>query len=265
MKKILFLLLFVPFGLVAGFAQKGFNVQLVVQPGASGLTGDKFSKTSTGYTNAPIYKDFTFGFAGGVFGAYNFTKHFAISTGLLYSHQGQGYTDFELYELGDSTSPQAYENTTGLSYLNIPLRLIYNTNPDKSFSFIGYAGVYMGVLLDYKNTFKKTYGSTSYYSEIMQGKTITVDYYNIYSGSFTHDYELVGKPYKSIMYGIITGAGIQKKFSDKFSGQIILNYQLGFGDVKNLNCKYSPSTDPNRQIVNQNYMLGLMIGFQKSF
>jgi len=89
MKKILFLILFIIAGITSGFAQKGFNIQIALQPGKSGLIGDKFSKTSSGYTNAPIYKDFTFGFAGGINGGYNFTNHFGISTGLYYSHQGQ--------------------------------------------------------------------------------------------------------------------------------------------------------------------------------
>lgn len=265
MKKILFLMLFIPFILATGFAQKGFNVQIALQPGESGLIGDKYSKISTGYTNAPIYKDFTFSFTGGISGGYNFTNHFGISTGLNYSHQGQNYTDFELYELGDSTSSFSYENKVSLSYLNIPLRLICNTNTDEPFSFTCYAGVYLGVLLAYKDTYKKTLGTTSYYTEIMKGETITVDYYNIYSGSFTHEYELVGKPYKSINSGMITGAGVQMKTSDKSALQMMINYQMGFADVKNLNCKYSPSTDPNRQIVHRNYMLGLMVSFQKSF
>lgn len=99
----------------------------------------------------------------------------------------------------------------------------------------------------------------------MQGEIITVDYYNIYSGSFTNEYELVGKPYKSMNFGLIAGAGVQKKNSDKSAVQIMLNYQLGFADVKNLDCRYSPSTDPNRQIAHQNYLLGVMISFQRSF
>ncbi|KAF5030576.1 Outer membrane protein beta-barrel domain protein [anaerobic digester metagenome] len=265
MKKILLLLLLVPFGLGAGFAQKGFNIQLVVQPGKSGLNGDMYSKTVSGYTNAPIYKDFTFGLSGGINGVYNFTNHFGISTGLGYSHQGQNYTDFELYEPGDSTSPYAYENTVSLSYLTIPLRLIVSTNTDNSFSFSCHAGVYLGVLLSYKNTYKKNFGTTSYYTETMQGESITVDYYNVYSGSFTKEYELVGKPFKSIDFGLTLGTGVQKKISDKLAVQIILNYQMGFGDVKNLNCKYSPSTDPNRQLIHRNYLFGLMFGFKKTF
>lgn len=265
MKKLLILILFVPFVIAAGFAQKGFNVQIALQPGKSGLSGDRFSKTSSGYTNAPIYKDFTFGFAGGVNGGYNFTNHFGISTGLNYSHLGQNYTDFELYELGDSTDPFAYENKVSLTYLTIPLRLICGTNTDEPFSFSCYAGVYLGVLFSYKDTYKKTFGTTSYYTETMQGEIITVDYYNIYSGSFANEYELIGKPYKTMNFGLIAGAGVRKKISDKSAVLIMLNYQLGFADVKNLNCKYSTSTDPNRQIVHQNYMLGVMIGFQKSF
>ena len=121
------------------------------------------------------------------------------------------------------------------------------------------------MLFSYKDTYKKTFGTTSYYTETMQGEIITVDYYNIYSGSFTNEYELVGKPYKSMNFGLIAGAGVQKKNSDKSAVQIMLNYQLGFADVKNLDCRYSPSTDPNRQIAHQNYMLGVMIGFQKTF
>jgi len=183
----------------------------------------------------------------------------------LYSNQGQNYTDFELFELGDTTNAFAYENTVSLSYLNIPFRLICNTNPEKSISFSCYAGVYLGALLSYKDTYKKSHGSTSYYTETMQGETLTVDYYNTYSDGFTYEYELVGKPYKTINFGMVAGAGVQKNISDKLAVQIMLNYQLGFGDVKNLNCQYSPSTDPNRPIVHQNYMLGLMFGLKKSF
>jgi hypothetical protein len=262
MKKILIFLLFISFGYGCVFAQKGFNIQVVLQPGASFIFGDKFSRTSTSYTSASIKKNFTFGFEGGVNGGYNFTKDFGLSLGALYSRQGQYYYDYKLIELGNST-PTTLKNKVSLSYIKIPLRLNFNGDPGKLISFTCYAGVYLEVLLTYKDTYKKTH-SDSYYTQIMESDEVRIDYGNsLVNNSIS--YELIGKPFKSINYGVTAGAGIQTRLSEKLSLQFMLNYELGIGDIKDLTCQYSPSNDPNRSVINRNSMAGLLIGLKKTF
>jgi opacity protein-like surface antigen len=262
MKKILIFLSIISFGTGCVFAQKGHYIQVSIQPGTSFILGEKFSKKSIGYTNASIDKDFTFSFQGGINGGYNFTKYFGLSVGVLYSVQGQKYKKVKLVDSSDSTVFYL-KNKVNLSYLKIPLRLHCNTDPEKPVSFTCYAGVYLDVLLAYRDTYNKTHDDL-YYNQVIEGDEIRVDYGNGQKG-YGSSYELVGMPFKSINFGLTAGAGIQTKLSEKLALQIMIDYELGFSDIKNLKCKYSPSTDPNRSVVNRNSVCGLMIGLKKTF
>ncbi len=270
MKITLYLVTFLSLFAGSIFAQKGLNLQVSFQPGLSSLLGDKYSMTSNGYTSvtwtdytqSPIYKNNTFGFTGGFNSLYNFTNNFGISIGANYARKGQHYADVVLYEIGN-TLPFKFKNKVSLSYLNIPLCLNFNTNPEKSISFTWFAGIYIDVLLGYSDTYKKTHGDY-YYNQVMHDGEITVDYGNAQGGKSV-TFELVGDPYKMIDFGVTTGAGIQKKLSEKLYLVTTINYQLGFYDIKNLNCKYSPPNDPNRSMINRNAMLGLTIGLKRTF
>jgi Outer membrane protein beta-barrel domain len=213
-------------------------------------------------------KSFTFGFEGGVNGGYNFTDNLGVSIGMFYASQGQKYKNLDIT---DAYGTATLNQTIRLSYLKIPLKFVFNTNPQKSISLTGFAGFYLGFLTGYKQTLKVT--GTGYYADmdmtqVMKGKTITET-----NGSSTDQYDLIGKPFKSTNFGLTLGAGIQKKLSEKLFLQFMLNYQLGFGDVKNVasQIRYSAddiqdvykSDDPNRTVSHKNSELGIMIGLKK--
>lgn len=267
-KRFTFLMIFA-MGTGCLFAQKGFNVQVAIQPGASFLTGEWQMQThpSTGDYNT-MKKSFTFGFEGGVNGGYNFTDNLGVSIGMFYSMQGQNYKGLSVtVPYGTNTLTQDIK----LSYLKIPFRFNFNTDPKKSISFTGFAGFYLGFLTGYKQT-NEWVSSDSHNDPatvVMKGKTIT------YTQGGTEQYDLVGKPFKSTNFGMTLGAGVQKKLSEKLFLQLMLNYQLGFGDIKNVSSQIRfsdtelhnvyESDNPNRSVSHKNSALGLVIGLKKSF
>lgn len=262
MKKILFIIMVISFGQAGVMAQKGFNIQVAGQAGLSFLLGDKFSMKSEGYTFSPIKTSLAFAYEAGLKGGYGITQNFGIGLGALYARQGQKYQEVNLYENNDIT-PYVLKNEVSLSYIKIPLTLHANSDPLKRVSFICEAGVYAEVLLSYKDSYSRTHGNY-YYTQTMEGGKIRVAYGNQFTDYITK-HELVGKPFKPINFGFTAGAGIQVKLIEKLYLLGTLNYEIGFKDVKNLECKYSPSTDPNREIVNRNSMTGFMLGLKKTF
>jgi hypothetical protein len=263
MKKRLTFLMLLAMGTGCLFAQKGFNLQFALEPNASFITGDwKISTSKADYT---FKKSFTFGFGAGLAGGYNFTDNLGVSLGLGYLHGGQNYKGITISQ---GSLIQTIENEISLSYVKIPIKFTFNTNPAKSISFSGFAGFYLGFLAGYKQTYNLTGpypdDQTTY---VFKGKTMTEN--------GTDQYDLIGKPFKSTDFGITLGAGLQKKLSKKLFLMVMLNYELGFGDIKNVSSQiqYSPddlenvykSDDPNRSVSHKNSSLGLMIGLKKSF
>lgn len=261
-KKLTFLMLWA-MGTGCLFAQKGFNLQFSLQPNASFITGDwKISTSNSDYT---FKKSLTFGFGVALAGGYNFTDNLGASIGLGYSLGGQNYKGITISQ-GSLT--QTIENDISLSYIKIPIKFNFNTTPNKSISFSGFAGFYLGFLAGYKQTYSLTGpypdDQTTY---VFKGKTMTEN------GS--DQYDLIGKPFKSTNFGITLGAGLQKKLSEKLFLLVMLNYELGFGDIKNVSSQiqYSEhdlenvyqSDDPNRSVSHKNASIGLMIGLKKSF
>lgn len=268
MKKSLFILMISVFTCANVFAQKGLNLSVTIQPGASFITGD-WKLPPMDDEEMTFEKSFTFGFEGGVNGGYNFTDNLGVSVGMLYSHQGQKYKDLVV---SDDYGSISLNQDINLSYLKIPMRFNFNTDPQASISFTGYAGFYLGFLTGYKQTLTGT--GTDNYSNfdmtlVRKGKTQTET-----DGSDSEQYDLDEKPFKSTNFGMTIGGGVQKKLADKLYLQFMINYQLGFGDIKNLQSKIIDedgdtqniydNDDPNRLIKHKNSMVGLTIGIKKS-
>ena len=270
MKKGLTLLLFFAMGKGFLFAQRGFNVQLALQPGASFLSGD-WKAGSDGSGNDYAYKKtFTFGFEGGVNGGYNFTDNMGVSVGLIYALQGQNYKELVVTT---SEGDQILNNDISLSYLKIPFRFIYSTNPENSISITGYAGFYLGFLAGYKQTM--TFAGTNTFggmaeTDVLKGKTATIT-----TGSGSNSYDLTARPFKTVDFGLTLGAGAQKRLSENLFLFVMLNYQMGFVDVKNKSAQVKlsasdirdiyRSTDPNTSVNHRNAAFGLTIGVKKCF
>jgi opacity protein-like surface antigen len=252
------------------FSQKGLNVSITLQPGASFIMGDWKLPPMDG-EEMTFEKSFTFGFEGGVNGGYNFTDNLGVSVGMLYSLQGQKYKDLVVT---DDYGSITLNHDINLSYLKIPMRFNFNTDPQQSISFTGYAGFYLGFLTRYKQTYKIGEGTDSYsdidMTLVRKGKTQTQT-----DGSNSEQYDLVEKPFKSTNFGMTIGGGVQKKLAEKLYLQFMINYQLGFGDIKNLQStiidadgdteKVYDNDDPNRLIKHKNSLIGLTIGLKKCF
>lgn len=222
------------------FAQKGYYLQFAIQPGSSSITGDwKFKQSNTEYT---FEKSFTFSFETGLNGGYNFTDNLGVSVGLFYASLGQNYkdaTNSKQYNVSPSiikTETNTYSNDISLSYLKLPFKCNFITNPEKPLSFSGFAGFYLSFMTGYNqtitNTHTNSYNDGTSNSEIstvvLEGSTYTK------IGSSTTQYNFSEKPFNSTSFGLTLGAGLRQKLSDKLSIQFILNYQIELGDVKNL-------------------------------
>ena len=237
------------------FAQKGYYLQFAIQPGSSSISGDW--KLDLGGSNNTFEKGFTFSFETGVNGGYNFTDNLGVSIGLFYASQGQNYKEFS-----------TITNDISLSYLKIPFKLNFTLNPENQLSFSGFAGFYLGFLTAYNQTMTQSYNNTLY-TVVAEGSTLTE---TISSSSFSTQYDFVEKPFNSTNFGITLGAGVQKKLTDDLSIQFMLNYQAGFGDIKNVasqyvvgnhNDNFYDTDDPNRTVSHKNSVLGLIIGITK--
>jgi len=261
----MFLLLF---AISAGslFAQRGFNVSVALQPGVSMLGGDWKINNALG-SMFTFKKSFTFGFAGGAIAGFNFTDNLGVSAGLFISSQGQKYSDLSVYS--DGYGSVSVNQTIRLTYFKIPVKFIFTTDPTKSISLLGSAGFYLGFLTGYKQTVNVT--GTGNYSDltttqVATGKTVTE------GGT---QYDLDSKPFKSTDFGITLGVGAQKKLMEKLFLFVMINFEQGFGDVKNVASvvKYSNGSthlfyendDPNRSVTHSNTLIGLMIGVKKTF
>lgn len=263
------------------FAQKGYYLQFVIQPGSSSISGDW--KSTDGSDVLTFKKGFTFSFETGVNAGYNFTDNLGVSVGLLFASQGQNYKDAsntKQYYVGPdilNTETNTYSNDIRFSYLKFPFKFNFISNPEKSLSFSGYAGFYLGFLTGYNQSI--TYTHTDSYNDgtvnsnissvVLEGTTYTTTNNSSFSSK---QYDLIEKPFNSTNFGLTLGAGIQQKLSDKLSLQLMLNYQLGFGDVKNVASQYRSGSqainvyktnDQNRLVSHKNSVLGLMIGITK--
>lgn len=111
-------------------AQRGIEAGATIQPQ---IYGQFYSTTPTDRAVKIPYS-----FAIGVDAGYNFNDYFGLRSGFLYNPQGEKYNDL-------STDPeQAYE--LNLAYIQIPLYLKINSNPENRLSFIFIAGPNIGFL-----------------------------------------------------------------------------------------------------------------------
>ena len=252
---------------VTAFAQKGFNLQLILQPGTSIISGNWMvpeEKIDPEHNNTP--RKITFGFEGGINGGYDFSDNFGLSLGLYYSHQGQDYKNYT-WVITNTT----YERKIKLSSLKIPLKLNFNSSQKKNTSIIGFVGIYYGALIDYNDKTIETYNNTpgAYDTYVIKGNTSVSTLTN--NNSITYKSDLTENIYKND-FGLTIGTGVQRKISQNLVLMVVLNYERGITDIRNLSSKYKDSSDiyysannVNTEIEKRNSMFGLIIGLKKSF
>jgi hypothetical protein len=244
MKTLLFLALIVTLS-ISSFAQKGMNIEIIANPGMS--MGGNY-KYQDFYTPDIInlHKTFTFGYNTGVATGYNFNEKSGIRLGVLYSKQGQNSEAnwIDPYSLNVTT-----KRTVSLNYLKIPLQFHYLFSPEKKISFTFSAGLYGGLLLNYKDENKISYSTLD--GTTINTYTATDETYTnalaTVNGTFTEIDTFTIKPYKTYDFGGTVAVGLQFKLTERISIPIMLNYQIGFMDIKNYHSEYRTSN-----IYNQN-------------
>lgn len=111
---------------ISTYGQRGIELGALVQPQAYGI----FSSAEVADKSVRI----PYSFAIGANAGYNFTDNIGLRTGAMYSPQGEKYasgsSDFNL----------------NLEYLQVPLYLKFNSNIEKTLSFLIFLGPHISYL-----------------------------------------------------------------------------------------------------------------------
>ena len=239
-----------------------------------------------GYDNSPVSlnKKPTYHYQFNVAFGYSISKNIGISVGAGHSSQGQEYFDYSGIEKDSGTTNTSllysFSKSIKLSYVSSNFQLHYNTSENKPLSFTCYIGIYYAHLLKYTDVFYFK-GSNSYGS-ISQTDTATGNsFHDIYkvsfpwvSGKADSKCTFSSRPYKSYDVGQMMGIGIQKKLSSDGLFFFMINYQLGFVNIKNVDSEYSYNNktykyynffgtlDPNQFLSFKNSIIGISIGLK---
>lgn len=255
-------------------AQNDLSLDIIVQPQIT--RGGDFNVWKSYSSPFPLNKSTTMGIQVGIAGNYGFTDKLSISSGLIYSSQGQKY-EGEYSVTGSyisstySVKTYNHEKTVSLKYINIPFQLNFCPNPGKSMSFMASAGFYIGLLAGYKDEMKIveriSSGSSDTYSYTATGTTMIKT-----SGSYTTDYVLLTTPYESADFGITLSGGFLFKINDKISAPLLLNMQIGFSNIKDNTAMinsgtyselyWSMSSGSNLSSSFRNFLIGLRTGIK---
>lgn len=271
--KIVGIALFVSISVVA-YGQRGSYIELIANPGLS-MGGDfqvpNHIAGSDLYSSLP--KSATFGInLGAAFGVH-FTDQMGISLGISYAHQGQKYANFNWNDAGMDLT---WERSVSLNYFKVPILFNFVAAPDKKISFRGSAGFYFSFLTGYKdeNTISAADGSSL--STTASGNGLTILYMD--NGDVGGEMAtFLSKPFNSSDLGGIIAGGIQIQLTDKLTMPLMINYQVGFNDVKNKSAIHTetsfgssvlfwqglfPGNSPNTTLPYKNSSIGLHIGLK---
>ncbi|NVN93717.1 MAG: outer membrane beta-barrel protein [Bacteroidetes bacterium] len=246
MKRLLFFILLLAFGADNIYAQKGLNLQIIAQPGIS--FGGEFDVTkilTSTDTWVAMDKSLTINMNMGAELGYNFTDNMGVSLGLLYSHQGQKFSDYS-WTIGNETV--SWGRSVSLNYLKIPIQFNYISTPVQNISFMFSTGFYLGFLMSYTDENIISASDGSNITSTANGTTCTQTSTDN-SGTTTESAAFVnGNPFNSFDFGGILAAGLQFKLTDKIFLPILLNYQIGFSDVKNQASQFTQSNSSNAEL-----------------
>ena len=268
-------------------AQK-WSFEAIAIPKTSWISGDFTPPMHNSTEDNPI----TFSLEAGAAIHYSISPKSSISLGVLYSQQGQEY-DTYIYTAAQSAPPgftskftQTAEKTTSLNYLKIPIQYMH-VQPDRNIAFTWVAGLYVAYLLNATDRYVYTHHveNTDLSNGSVSGYDITAEHITKnrafestltdQQGTRQKTFELLQDPFHAFDLGGIFGAGLQFKLSDKLFMPLLLKYQLGFLNIKNMDCKYifeygSTSTpitywqlESNYTDLNENYFnasFGLSVG-----
>ncbi len=263
----------------SGFAQKGLNLQFSLQT-LNSYIGEY--RVPLDFTNpersVPLQTKLTFGIEADAAIGYNFNNYLGLNLGFCYSHQGQNYNDYTgaIFVPSVGNFMYSWKRTLTLNYLKIPIAFVFQLNPNsvKKMSFYGTAGLYAGFLMSYKDENNIAINEGSNYANIItkaSGNTYSV-LLNENGNMGLESADFISKPYTSD-FGVSLGAGMKIKLTPKLSLPIILNYQKGLKNLKNLSSSYkypdnsatalfwdANSGNPNATIKYKSELFGLKVG-----
>lgn len=227
------LLLFVP----NTFAQKGFNLGLCLEVHSS-MGGDfqvptDLLSSNPGWIN--MDKDFRAGADLGLDGEYFFNDQTGLALGIHYVNLGVKFKDYTWSYAGASAT---LAKKIELNYVRIPVLFLWRNKLSDKLNFEVQGGIYFGILSAYhdESTISGNNGTTVTYSA--EGDTyMRTDYSS--GGQQTSTATFTSKPFESSDVGGIIAAGLQFKLSEKIWLPFLLNYQVGFTNVKNKSSSYN--------------------------
>jgi len=238
------------------FGQNNLSIEIFTQPQKTSLGAyyvpESFSNPYAGNQDAKFVKSdksLTLKFSLGGLVSYRLNEKMGVSLGMIYSGQGQNYK----YDC--SYTDMYYEDyatiskKVSLNYLFIPITFNFIANPEAKASFIFSTGFYKGSLLGYKDEtnyhdYLQQIGGNhwdTWYSSTAQGENYIyskASSFNGGSGSSSSNKVFVKKPYKGD-FGFTLGTGFQFKLTDKISMPIMVNYSIGFSNIKRSASQYT--------------------------
>lgn len=169
----------------------------------------------------------TWGFAGGLTAAYNFTDYLGVGLDVLYSSQGQKYKG--------TVSGADWTAQTSLNYLKLPLLFRFNSDPNSPVQFNFFIGPQLNYLLSYKDRFESKSSISSERAEVSGTEYV----YTITVGgvSTTDKEELTEYAYKRLSFGAALGLGVGFKLTDELQLTLHFRGDYAFGDAENKNAE----------------------------
>lgn len=167
----------------------------------------------------------TWGFAGGLTAAYNFTDYLGVGLDVLYSSQGQKYKG--------TVSGIDWTAQTRLNYLKLPLLFRFNSDPNSPVQFSFFVGPQLNYLLSYKDRLEGKAGPTTTVLEVSGTEYVsTITGGNL---SFTDEEELTDYAYKRLSFGAALGLGVGFQLTDELQLTLHFRGDYAFGDAENKN------------------------------
>jgi hypothetical protein len=278
MKAKLFLLALLAAQVVC--AQHTSALTFILQP-QSTRGGDFYAPTSgsSNPTYTPADKKITLGLRLGCEFDYSLNEKMGMSAGLFYSKQGQKCSYSGIQTVGSLTDNFTIDGNAALHYLQIPIHFHFVAKPENKLSVCFSGGLYMGFLVGYRHevtvTDNLSNGRSSSVTQTAKGSALegTSTDFNGHTDSYVNGF--LTKPFKGLDLGAIIGTGVRIKVSEKISLPIMLNYQAGFKNVKNISSQYTTGSgsnnywlffydgnDPNQTSPFHNSALGISFGLQ---
>jgi opacity protein-like surface antigen len=171
----------------------------------------------------------TWGVAGGLTLAYNFTDYLGVGVDVLYSSQGQKYSG----KMGGSG--QDFTAHTKLSYLKLPLLFRFNSDPTSPVQFSFFVGPQLSFLTGYKDRVETSGSGITAVLEVSGTEAVTT-----LSGgglTVTDKEELTAPAYKGTAFGVAFGLGTGFNITDNLQLTLHFRGDYAFGDAENKESK----------------------------